>query len=993
MKSGLIRGRPVKRDGQASNGSETLTFQNNGHVNGDHVTVIKSSVKTTKVVQESATTTIDVIDIDDLPDVDEEIDIDTKRKKTPRRAAAITKKQKTTEVLSATTREVKTQRVSAPKPAKKPPAAAKAKADVRETSKVVSEVVSEDSAMQDDVSNAVAAAAPMKADLDAQKEREDVPCNLVTSTRIPTDIAHRDYPHRYVKIDKRSKKDRVDTEEELAVIAHYEQAEVAGKIYSIGECVLVFSGLEKDFIGRILEFYEKEDNSAWFGVQWFFRHYDTGMGKEGRSHDPKRIYYSDVKDENLLDTIVGKVTVVRVPSKVRFDSSPRKVPKCDFYFDMGYKFAYTTFYKLPKDLPEPPRACKTSSIFSLSEEDFESEVAPKKEEDADIPAENKKELKLLDLYCGCGAMSTGLCLGANLAGINLVTAWAVDLNEFACISMKHNHPETTVRNEAAEDYLELLKEWQKLCERYPEGCVVEEDSDEEEDGPPVPGEYEVERLIGIRWIGEVSEKDKEVMEQVDDMEDSEELAEMKLSKQASLKSSVPKESEPDLAKGLEFKVRWKNYTPEHDTWEPSSSLEHCPERVKEFVIEGRKCKILPLPGDCDVVCGGPPCQGASGFNRFRNKLDPLEDPRNKQMAVYMDIVEFLRPRYFLMENVVDILKFCEGILGRYALARAVNMNYQAKVGLMAAGCYGMPQFRMRCFLFGACSEEVLPPYPMPTHKAKNMRGGVPNLWERCLVGYEEYKQPEWLQDPLVLKDAFSDLPPVTNFQNKDDIPYEDEPHTTFQHFIRLPKRGTGGLASELPQGKKVMLPDHRPLCLNTDDYERVCQIPKKKGANFRDLKGIIIKEDGITVDVVREPRELLKSGKPLVPDYAVTFIRGRSLKPFGRLWWDETVATVVTRAEPHNQIILHPEQDRVLTIRENARLQGFPDYYKLFGPIKQRYMQVGNAVAVPVATALGYALGQSFLQKVAVQEETLELPREFPYCLTLPTVPNMLTTA
>lgn len=33
---------------------------------------------------------------------------------------------------------------------------------------------------------------------------------------------------------------RVDTEEELAVIGHYEQAEVAGKIYSIGECVLVF---------------------------------------------------------------------------------------------------------------------------------------------------------------------------------------------------------------------------------------------------------------------------------------------------------------------------------------------------------------------------------------------------------------------------------------------------------------------------------------------------------------------------------------------------------------------------------------------------------------------------------------------------------------------------------------------------------------------------------------------------------------------------------
>jgi len=37
-----------------------------------------------------------------------------------------------------------------------------------------------------------------------------------------------------------------------------------------------------------------------------------------------------------------------------------------------------------------------------------------------------------------------------------------------------------------------------------------------------------------------------------------------------------------------------------------------------------------------------------------------------------------------------------------------------------------------------------------------------------------------------------------------------------------------------------------------------------QGANFRDLKGIIIKEDGVTVDVIKEPRELLPSGKPLV---------------------------------------------------------------------------------------------------------------------------------
>lgn len=81
-------------------------------------------------------------------------------------------------------------------------------------------------------------------------------------------------------------------------------------------------------------------------------------------------------------------------------------------------------------------------------------------------------------------------------------------------------------------------------------------------------------------------------------------------------------------------------------------------------------------GDCDVICGGPPCQGASGFNRFRNKLEPLQCIRNKQIIVYMDIVEFLKPRFVLMENVVDILKFADGILGRYALSRLVQMHYQ-----------------------------------------------------------------------------------------------------------------------------------------------------------------------------------------------------------------------------------------------------------------------------------------------------------------------------
>jgi len=47
----------------------------------------------------------------------------------------------------------------------------------------------------------------------------------------------------------------------------------------------------------------------------------------------------------------------------------------------------------------------------------------------------------------------------------------------------------------------------------------------------------------------------------------------------------------------------------------------------------------------------------------------------------------MKPKYVLMENVVDILQFAGGFLGRYALGRLVAMNYQARMGMMAAGSY------------------------------------------------------------------------------------------------------------------------------------------------------------------------------------------------------------------------------------------------------------------------------------------------------------------
>ncbi|WVZ01597.1 hypothetical protein V8G54_027666 [Vigna mungo] len=119
-----------------------------------------------------------------------------------------------------------------------------------------------------------------------------------------------------------------------------------------------------------------------------------------------------------------------------------------------------------------------------------------------------------------------------------------------------------------------------------------------------------------------------------------------------------------------------------------------------------------------------------------------------------------------------------------------------------------------------------------------------------------------------------------------------------------------------------------------------CRIPKKKGTCFRDLPGVLVGTDNKVEWDPDMERVYLVSGKPLIPDYAMSFVNETSSKPFARLWWDETVPTVVTRAKPHNQVILHPEQDRVFTIGENARLQGIPDFYKLCRQVKEQVCNI-----------------------------------------------------
>ncbi|TYI15331.1 hypothetical protein ES332_A08G178900v1, partial [Gossypium tomentosum] len=618
-----------------------------------------------------------------------------------------------------------------------------------------------------------------------------------------------------IKSNRKDKSLDDDDDDEDKIVwnveCHYAQAEIDGCTINLGDCVYIKGEEAKHHIGRILEFFKTTDGENYLSP--------VVMKQEAALHDERRLCYSTLVNENLIDCIISKVSVTQISPK--FGSKSNSLPRSDFYFDMESCVDYSTFCTLPTD-----NSSKSHNSSKCYKEVFPTTPAFS----ANIPSFEtyKAQLTQLDLYSGCGGMSTGLCLRAKALCNDLVAKWAADSDKSACESLKLSHPEAHVRNEAADDFLQLLKEWEKLCKQYrvknlertyPSRSKISEtvwnnaSSAKGSDTPP--DEHEVSSLVDICY------------------------------------------GDPCNTGNHGLKSAGRVYTASDDTWEPIEGLRllftYC---IQEFVTNGFRCAV-----------------------------------------------EYLKPKFVLMENVVDMLRLDKASLGRYTLSRLVLMKYQARLGIVAAGCYGLPQFQLRVFLFGAHSSEKLPQIPLPTHDVI-VRYGYPAEFERNTVAYDE-GQPRQLEDALVLRDYFSDLPPVANNEAREKMTYEKPPETDFQRYIR------------------------------SSEYN---------------LPGVIVGTNNVVRRDRTQEQQFLPSGKPLVPDYVFTLKQGKSKRPFTRLWWDETMPTVLTAGS----------QDRLLTVREWARLQGFPDYYRFRGTIKERYCQIGNAVAIPVGRALGYTMGMAF---------------------------------
>lgn len=282
----------------------------------------------------------------------------------------------------------------------------------------------------------------------------------------------------------------------------------------------------------------------------------------------------------------------------------------------------------------------------------------------------------------------------------------------------------------------------------------------------------------------------------------------------------------------------------------------------------------------DVLLGGPMCQGVSQ----RGPRDP-RDPRNFAFWTFIDFVRELRPRWFVMENVPALVSDVHNRQLAIAVFEAIeSLGYHVAADVVNAAWLGVPQLRYRLIVMGSLSGE-------PGFPAVVGRGIAGDLDESDFVTVDE---------------AIMDLPPVPAGGGTDVAPYLDgvQPPSAYARALR---RGARRLFN------------HWSADTDEINLRRIRFVPE--GGNWHDI-----------------PLEFLPPRFRYVrpSDHTTTYRRLDRSHP----------AHVITTecGNVTSGAFTHPTQDRAITVREAARLQGFPDAFRFSGPRGSQYRQVGNAV-------------------------------------------------
>jgi DNA (cytosine-5)-methyltransferase 1 len=347
---------------------------------------------------------------------------------------------------------------------------------------------------------------------------------------------------------------------------------------------------------------------------------------------------------------------------------------------------------------------------------------------------------------------------------------------------------------------------------------------------------------------------------------------------------------------------------------PSTAV--IPNSISE--LTGKKIRRLAGIGDKKIDCifGGPPCQG---FSLIGHRA--LEDPRNNLVLDFVRIVAELGARTFLFENVKGLTvghhkTFLSELVAAFDIA---GYNVRTPWKVLDAADYGVPQHRERLILMGAKKGTRLPEYPAPLTNAADARFLIAGL----------SKGP-------TCRAAIGDLPDADSFAT---LIENDAVRTT--KFGR-PSRYAAELrcmtntAWHFGYGR-----NWNPTILTSSARTMHTEISRRRFAET---------EPGQVEPIsrfFRLPSEGLSNTLRAGTDGA----RGAFTSP-----------------RP-----IHYDHERCITVREMARLHGFPDWFRFHATKWHGARQIGNAVPPPLARAIAGAIRDALGHKPSRTERVLDL--------------------
>lgn len=309
-------------------------------------------------------------------------------------------------------------------------------------------------------------------------------------------------------------------------------------------------------------------------------------------------------------------------------------------------------------------------------------------------------------------------------------------------------------------------------------------------------------------------------------------------------------------------------------------------------------------GGIDVLIGGPPCQGFSNANR--NSWSAM-NPNNRLVDVFLRYVRKLQPRLALIENVQGIMWTGQADSAPSVadhVARSLRRSgYLAFPKLLDAVWFGVPQHRTRFFLLavhqdaGYKLDDFGPwgPFPRPTHG------------------------PGTDRDYVTVGDAIGDLPRIGNGFAGEAVPYAEP---SAELISRNPF-----LAAMRNGAEKEAITDHvtsRHAPYVIDRYRRI-----RQGGNWQAIS------------------DMMTNYTSLDRTHSNIYRRLRKNEP------------AITIGHYRKSMLVHPTQHRGLSLREAARLQSFPDWFRFAGTadggpggLMYKQQQLANAVCPLLAKAI-----------------------------------------